>query len=428
MLCQTSADIRDSLDWLSVAKTERNKIIFSGFDSAWGARNSGAICDLALSEDGSLRIDRDPVVADWDHAIAQVAQTEAADLRVWAIDQPLCVQNATGCRPVEQDLARALMAGFGCGAHSSNLGNPCWQPGARIWEFVRALEENHYIHNPMAIPAAKCGRYYFECYPHPALLGVFHLDQIVKYKIRHKSTSEWFRIIDLLQSLTDSELPVRNIGHFVRAGLTQTKANEDRVDAIISAYTAAYWWKFGIERSTMIGDLKTGYIVTPHSRPTSTALAKVFQWRMNLEGSADGPPQSTIPRGLAAVSLTNRPMSESATETDRLPVEPAKDWSGPVELLATDTSNIWRTSRGTAINSWMRADRMEGWRLWVRFTDEDGQPAVFFVPFGNQGSHQSGMKASPEQMNRGLWSFMVADAARSNPIRFQVLYRYEQIR
>src|SRR5437762_7913722 len=122
-----------------MADNERNEITFSGFDSAWGAHNSGAICDLVLNEDGSLRLDRDPVIASWDYAIAQAAQTKTGDLHVWAIDQPICVRNATGCRPVEQDLARALMAGFGCGAHSSNLRNPCWQAGARIWEFVRAL-------------------------------------------------------------------------------------------------------------------------------------------------------------------------------------------------------------------------------------------------------------------------------------------------
>jgi hypothetical protein len=293
---------------------------------------------------------------------------------------------------------------------------------------MRALEENHYSHDPMSIPAAKRGRYYFECYPHPALLAVFDLDKIVKYKIHHKSTAEWLRIIGLLRSLANRELPIRNIGDSVREGLAQTKQNEDGVDAIVSAYTAAYWWKFGIERSTMIGDLATGYIVTPHSRPTYAALAKVFQGRMNVQGRADGPLPARTSSEPAAPSPTNRPTFESATGTDRLPVEPAQDWIGPIELMATDTSNIWRASRGIAINSWLDEERMEGWRLWVRFIEEDGQPAVLFAPFGNQGNQQSGMTASPQQMNRGLWSFMVADATRSNPIRFQVCYRYEQIR
>jgi hypothetical protein len=289
------------------------------------------------------------------------------------------------------------------------------------------LEENDYGHNPMAIPAAKRGRYYFECYPHPALLGIFDLDKILKYKIHQKNPAEWLRIIGLLRSLVNWELPIRNIGDFVREDLAQTKPNEDRMDAIVSAYTAAYWWKFGIERSTMIGDLATGYIVTPHSQPTYAALARVFHGRMNLQGQIDGPLPARTTAVQAAASPTNRPTSTRVTGTDPLPVEPAKDWSGPVELMATDTCNIWRTSRRMAINSWMDAERMEGWRLWIRFIDEDGQPAVLFAPFGNQGNQQSGMKACPQQMNRGLWSFMVADATRSNPIRFQVCYRYEQI-
>jgi predicted RNase H-like nuclease len=141
---------------------------------------------LLLNNDGSLRLDRDPVIANWDDAIARSSHV-VADLHVWAIDQPICVWNETGCRPVEQDLARALMADFGSGAHSSNLRNPCWQRGARVWEFIRALDSNKCLHNPMAVPGAKIGRCYFECYPHPALLGVFDLDQIVKYKIRHKN-------------------------------------------------------------------------------------------------------------------------------------------------------------------------------------------------------------------------------------------------
>jgi predicted RNase H-like nuclease len=410
-----------------MADAERNEITFSGFDSAWSAHNSGAICDLILNRDGSLRLDRHPAVANWDHAIDRAAQIKAPDLHVWAIDQPICVRNETGCRPVEQDLARALMAGFGCGAHSSNLGNPCWQSGARIWEFIRALQENEYLHNPMAVPAAKSGRYYFECYPHPALLGVFDLDQIVKYKIRHKDPAEWRRIIDLLRSLVDCELPVRNICSFVQEDLAQSKANEDRVDAIISAYVAAYWWKFGIERSAMIGDLTGGYIVTPHSNRTHAALANVFKVRMNQQGCACGPPERSASSGQAGESPINRTRNASATRNDRLPVEPPADWSDPVELTATDTSNIWRTSRGAIINSWMEAERMTGWRLWIRFIDEDGQPAVLFLSFENQGNQQCGMKASPQQMNRRLWSFMVSGAARKNPIRFKVCYRYEQI-
>jgi predicted RNase H-like nuclease len=406
-----------------VADTERREITFSGFDSAWGTKNSGAICDLLLNADGSLRLAGDPVIASWDHAIAQASQVTAAEMRVWAVDQPLCVRNAAESRPVERDLQRALMAGFGCGAYSSNLGNPCWQPGARIWDFVQALDENGYLQNPMAIPAATSGRYYFECYPHPALLGLFDLDHIIKYKVHHRNKDEWRRIIDLLRSLTDRDLPVVNIRSFVREDLVQNKANEDKLDAIVSAYTAAYWWRFGAKRSTMIGDLTTGYIVTPHSHRTYAALAKVFDGRMNIKESADG---LRATETVLEKTPTARSLPSISAGNNGSPVEPPDGWSPTVELTATDTSNIWRTSRGAVINSWMDAQRMTGWRLWVRFLEEDGQPAVLFVPFGSQGSQQCGMKTS--SLNRSLWSFMVADAVRTNPLHFPVCYRYEEIR
>ncbi len=271
---------------------------FTGFDSAWAANNSGAICDLALQDDGSLELVFDPEGSGWDQALERAEQEKSGDLRVWAIDQPICVRNQSGCRSVERDLARALMADFACGAHSSNLGNPCWARDAKIWSFLHALEENNYVHIPMSIPGAQNGHYYFECYPHPALLGLFDLDRIVKYKVRHRDAGEWRKLIGLLRSLAMGELPIRNICSFVHDGVEQDKENEDRLDAIISAYVAAYWWKFGTDRSTVIGNLDTGYIITPHSKRTYEALVNVFGVQINQRGPACAPPASSTIRSL----------------------------------------------------------------------------------------------------------------------------------
>ena len=65
---------------------------------------------------------------------------------------------------------------------------------------------------------------------------------------------------------------------------------------------------------------------------------------------------------------------------DELPPEPQNDWIGPVTLRATDTTNLWRTSRRALINPWMDADHMAQCRLWIRFLEEEGEPAVLFVP------------------------------------------------
>src|SRR5690349_15485915 len=105
----------------------------------------------------------------------------------------------------------------------------------------------------------------------------------------------------------------------------------------------------------MIGDLASGYIVTPRSRPTYSAVAQVFQGRMNLQGRADGPLPARTSSEPAALSAMNRPTSARSAGADRLPVEPVEDWSVPVELMATDTSNIWSNS-----NSWMHPHAWRG--------------------------------------------------------------------
>ena len=110
-----------------------------------------------------------------------------------------------------------------------------------------------------------------------------------------------------------------------------------------------------------------------------------------------------------------------------MPAEPPDDWSEPVELVATDNANLWRNSRGVAINRWVDAARMTGWRLWVRFINEDGEPAVLFEPFRNQGENQGGMRAGRQQANLDVWRSLVAGATGNNPVRSQVRYRYEQM-
>jgi hypothetical protein len=126
----------------------------------------------------------------------------------------------------------------------------------------------------------------------------------------------------------------------------------------------------------MLGDLVSGYIVTPRDR-TYAALVGVFDRRLNQQGPACGPSQTGALLGKTALSPINRVLNADTARTDGLPVEPPDGWSNPFELTATHTFNVWRTSRGAVINSWMDIERMTGWRLWVRFTDEDGQPAVW---------------------------------------------------
>ena len=112
------------------------------------------------------------------------------------------------------------------GPTHANLTNPCWMPNARIWDLQRTLAANEYRHNPMAIPKAERGRHYFECYPHPAIVGLFDLNHILKYKVRHGDGDAWQQLVRLLQSLASAELPITNVGVLRGRGLRKTKTTK----------------------------------------------------------------------------------------------------------------------------------------------------------------------------------------------------------
>ena len=74
------------------------------------------------------------------------------------------------------------------------------------------------------------------------------------------------------------------------------------------------------------------------------------------------------------------------------------------------------------LNPWMEPGLMTNSPLWIRFIEEDGQPAVLFVPFTGKGEQQQGMRAAPQQVNRAVWHSLVASARRETPIRVCVRY------
>ncbi len=44
----------------------------------------------------------------------------------------------------------------------------------------------------------------------------------------------------------------------------ELKAIEDRLDSLLCAYVAAYWWYWGEAKNMVLGNLDTGFIVIPH--------------------------------------------------------------------------------------------------------------------------------------------------------------------
>lgn len=125
--------------------------------------------------------------------------------------------------------------------------------------------------------ARSLGRFQIEVHPHAATVQLFGLDQIVKYK-RGTLT---VRVAGLarLRSLLLERMPkltpalvLHNIPDVPASG-AELKALEDQLDAITCAYVAANWWYSGKERSDVLGDAESGYIVVPKRLPPMPSLA-----------------------------------------------------------------------------------------------------------------------------------------------------------
>ena len=394
-------------------------IWFTGFDSAWGGTQRGALCNLhGRVQNGSLVLNIESPIRDvnWDEAIACINGYGERSDHIIAIDQGLVVPNETGMRPVERQLARALMGTYKCGAHASNTGNTrCYGPQAGIWRYQQALLQNGYQQCPLAVAQRKPGRFYFECYPHPALLGLFELDRILPYKIHKRDRQGWQHIINLLRSLKDRELSIENVQHVVSLDLEQRKLHEDWLDSLIAAYVAAYWWWYGTSRSAILGSLSTGYMVTPYSEAMIGGLRAAFPVeQFNPEGCVEFrfPP-------VHHPLIANEEAANVRVQNHKNLLDLEND-AETVDLVANDTGNLW-CSR----NPWMVRNRCAGGELRIQFVEIDDQPMLTFVPFVNveQGLLQGGMRPADDD-TRLVWDFLTDGAANATPRSYRVRYSY----
>ena len=237
---------------------------FVGVDLAWGQQRPSGLavldaegCLLHLSAQGSD-----------DEIVAALAPFVERDCLV-AVDAPLVVTNETGNRPCEAALNRDF-ARFDAGAHPSNTSRPELAGVPRGARLAAALGLD-------IDPASSSRRRAIEVYPHPATVALFRLGRTLKYK--HKPgrplpelRAELLRLMDLLDGLGESEVPLRLDGESDWRSLrseveaaerkSDLRRAEDQVDAVVCAYVARYA-ELRPDLTTTYGDLETGYIVTP---------------------------------------------------------------------------------------------------------------------------------------------------------------------
>ncbi|MBW4470945.1 MAG: DUF429 domain-containing protein [Stenomitos rutilans HA7619-LM2] len=236
---------------------------FLGIDLGWSSGASGLCClDWQGGRLELVDLRREDATEDilgWVDTC--VAPDESGMI---AVDAPTLIPNATGMRLCDR-LTHKHFGRYHAGAYPANLGLPF---AARTVAFGLSLEAKGFHHAP-AIAPKQSGRHQIEVFPHPAIVHLFGLEQILKYK-KGKLAERRIELARLQQYICD-RLPILEPALDVSESLptemplkgTALKALEDQLDSLMCAYIAAHWWYWGLERNMFLGNLTEGYIIVP---------------------------------------------------------------------------------------------------------------------------------------------------------------------
>ncbi|HEY9764490.1 MAG TPA: DUF429 domain-containing protein [Trichocoleus sp.] len=254
---------------------------FLGIDLGWQSGASGLCCldwqqGVLVLADLQCQASVDEILSWVDH------WTRGESTAVIAVDAPTLIPNETGMRLPDR-LAHKHFGKYDAGCYPANQGRPFAQ---RLIEFGLALEARGFQHCPYSV-AQPVGRFQLEVFPHPAIVHLFGLTRILKYKKgrladrRAELTKLRQYQLTVLPTLEPSlplaatdlpEIPERN---------SALKAVEDQLDSLMCAYVAAHWWVWGCgriptepsapfeksDRNWVLGNCQEGYLVVPAPRP-----------------------------------------------------------------------------------------------------------------------------------------------------------------
>lgn len=200
-----------------------------------------------------------------------------SDEAVIAIDAPLIITNDGGQRPCETLVSRA----YGSRHASCHTSNRSRFPDAASVSLAEALVSRGYRH-----PGENLSRRtLLEVYPHPALIELFALPSVLKYKkgrvaLRAQGLAQLQSLLATLQFAEPALRTTPSLSSLLAAPPASLrgsarKALEDSLDALVCAYIAYHFWYWDGKRTAIFGDVSTGYIAIPTMAAGSAVRASV---------------------------------------------------------------------------------------------------------------------------------------------------------
>lgn len=244
---------------------------YLGVDLAWGegsesrpANRSGVV---ALESSGAI------VDSGWtiglDATLDWIGLRSEGDTLLF-VDAPLVITNAFGARAADRQTGQRY-GRWWVSANSVNLASPR-KAGVRLRE---RLEHAGWRYSDGRDGPPVRGRVLSECYPYTTLVGVPELGYDQKrpaYKRASRGmpaarawpirTVACDELIRRIAALTRFDPPVDISSHPETNRLllepspprwSDYKLREDLLDAVICAWTAAYWHRYGLERCQLLG-------------------------------------------------------------------------------------------------------------------------------------------------------------------------------
>lgn len=242
---------------------------FLGIDFGWRSQPSGLCClhwrENKLHLKDLRRLDAVDGILAWVDT-----QTELDAPALIAVDAPTLIPNETGMRLPDR-LTHRHFGKYHAGCYPANLSRPF---ADRTVALGLSLEARGFAHAPTIAPQT-LGRFQIEVFPHPAIVNLFGLDRILKYKKGRliDRAAELLKLRSLILELAQFEPSLQitsiDLPEIPRTGAA-LKDLEDRLDSLICAYVAAHWWYWGSDRNLVLGNATEGYIVVPlvSDRPT----------------------------------------------------------------------------------------------------------------------------------------------------------------
>ena len=234
-----------------------------GIDLAWGDKKSDGVCFLEANR-SSAHVRGFAYPRGDDELVGCLRSTlDGPEEAFITIDAPIVCPNKTGTRPVDR-LTHRMFHREHAACHPANS-TKCPRP-------ARVLRKLQVLGVKPGWELKRRSRTAAEVYPHPAMVRLFKLSRIVKYKKGPVANRrrEFKRLQNLMRKCIREEFPYLVLDPQSKKLLREswTKPVEDRTDALFCALIGLWHWYHRGRRSQVIGDLETGFILLPEDLRT----------------------------------------------------------------------------------------------------------------------------------------------------------------